>query len=131
MNNKTYTVTKPLKNQLPHCDNQWLDSVNMYLYHTTGGVNYYNNKTYPNGWYISFSPVHINKYDTYQTKSTIMFHKRSFKMLCNDAGRFSEKRFEKLKEELIKRKEKIVELYDNRKDQELFAYIQQNFMGIK
>lgn len=129
--NRRFEIVEPLKTQLPYENGKWLDHVEISLSHTTGGINYFNNKQYSAGWYLHFSPIHIEKHDTYQTKSTILFHDRSFKMFCNDASRFSEKRFEKLKEELIKRKEKIVELYDNHKDQELFTYIQQNFMGIK
>lgn len=129
--NKRFEVVEHLKTQIPFEKDKWLDHVEISLSHTTGGISYFNNKTYCAGWYLHFTPVYIEKHDEYQSKSTILFHERSFKIFCNDAGRFSTKRFEKLKEELMKRKEKIVELYDNRKDKELFAYIQQNFMGIK
>lgn len=129
--NKQFKIVEPIKTQIPYEKDKWLDHVEISLSHTTGGINYFNNKQYPAGWYLHFSPVHIEKHDTYETKSTVLFHDRSFKMLCNDAGRFSAKRFEKLKEELMKRKEKIVELYDNRQDKELFTYIQNTLGRIK
>ena len=43
MGNKTYTIIRPLKNQLPFGNNKWLDSIKMYLYHTTSGISYFNN----------------------------------------------------------------------------------------
>lgn len=131
MSNKSYTVTKSLKNQLPHCDSKWLDSVQMYLYHTTGGTSYFNNKEYPAGWYISFSPVHIEKYDTYQTTSTELFHKRAFKMFCNKASRFSAKRFEALKNCLDKNADYLAKLYDEQKDGELYSFVRDEFGEIK
>lgn len=129
--NKCFKIVEPIKTQIPYQKDAWLDHVEISLSHTTGGISYFNNKTYNAGWYLHFTPVYIEKHDTYQSKSTILFHDRSFKMLCNDASRFSAKRFEKLKEELMLRKDKIVELYDNRKDKELFSYIQSTLGRIK
>ena len=131
MSDKTFEIVKPLKNQLPHCNNKWLDSVKMYLYHTTGGVSYFNNQEYPAGWYISFSPVHIEKYDTYQTTSTELFHKRAFKMHCNDASRFSAKRFEKLSKLLEEHADEMAKLYDEQKDTELFVLVKSIFGEVK
>lgn len=129
--NRRFEIIEPLKTQIPFEKDKWLDHVEISLSHTTGGISYFNNKQYSAGWYLHFSPIHVENHDTYQSKSTILFHDRSFKMLCNDAGRFSAKRFEKLKEELMLRKNKIVELYDDHKDNELFIYIQNTLGRIK
>ena len=129
--NRRFEVIEPLNHQFPYENGKWLDSLEISLSHTTGGISYFNNKQYPAGWYLHFTPVYIEKHDNYNTKSTILFHERSFKMFCNDAGRFTEKRFNLLKCKLIQCKEKLTELYDNKKDAELYEYVQKHFMGVK
>ena len=131
MNNKHYSIIKPLTRQLPYGTDKWFETVKLHLFHSTGGINYLNGATQKAGWYLSFAPVHVEKYDTYETTSTELFHKRSFKMKCCDGARFSAKKLEKLSKILDKNVDKIVNLYDEQKDQVLYSYLISIFGDVK
>ena len=122
----TYNLTKPLENVVDD-----LDEVRVSLYHTTGGINYYSYKNEKAGWYLSFSPVHVERSDAFESQRTILFHERAFKMFCNESKRFSAQRLEKLSKILDEHIDLIVELYDNKEDEMLYQLIQSKFMGVK
>lgn len=131
MSDKSYKTTKPLKDQIVAGKDKFFDKVQISLSHTTTHINYYNNEMENAGWYLHFSPVSIQDHGTYQTTTTQLFHERSFKVLCNEASRFSQKRFEKLKKALDDHIDKIVELYDKNDNTNLFLLIKSVFSTIK
>ena len=97
MSDKRYEILKPLKNQI-YLDNKTiLETLEISLSHTLQHVNYYNYKEEKAGWYLHFSPIHVENHDGWQSRQTQLFHERSFKMFCNEASRFSKQRFDKLK----------------------------------
>lgn len=131
MSDKCYKITKPLKDQIAAGKNTFFDKVQISLSHTTAHMNYFNYKMENAGWYLHFSPVSIQDCGIYQTTTTQPLHERSFKILCNDASRFSQKRFEKLKKALDDHIDKIVELYDKNDNTNLFLLIKSVFSTIK
>lgn len=131
MSNERYEVLKPLKNQFYLNNNIALETLEISLSHNTKHVNYYNNKEEKAGWYLHFSPIHIEDHGSWHSKQTQLFHDRSFKVFCNEASRFSQKRFDKLKKVLDENIDKIVELYDNQENSKLFWFIQDKFGEIK
>lgn len=131
MSNNRYEITKQLKDQIAAGKDKFFDKVQISLSHTTTHMNYFNNKVENAGWYLHFSPVSVRNCGTYQTTTTQLFHERSFKILCNDASRFSQKRFEKLKKALDDHIDKIVELYDKNEDKNLFLLVKSVFSTIK
>lgn len=131
MSDKRYKITRQLKDQIANGKDKFFDKVQISLSHTTTHMNYFNNKVENAGWYLHFSPVSIQDYGTYQTTTTQPLHERSFKILCNDASRFSQKRFEKLKKALDAHVDKIVEFYDKNDDTNLFLLIKSVFSTIK
>ena len=70
-------------------------------------------------------------YEPYYSRSTILFHARSFKILCNEANRFSAKRLEKLSKVLADNADYLAKLYDEQKDAELYSFIKDKFGEIK
>ena len=131
MSDKRYEILKPLKNQI-YLDNKTiLETLEISLSHSTKHINYFNYKEEKAGWYLHFSPIHIENHDGWQSRQTQLFHDRSFKMFCNEASRFSKTRFEKLKKVLDENIDKIVELYDNQENSKLFWLIQEKFGEIK
>jgi len=131
MHSKYYTITKPLTKQLPYGTDKWFEDVQIRLFHSTGGINYINGAIQDAGWYLSFAPVHIEKHDTYETTSTELFHKRAFKMRCCDGARFSAKKLEKLSKILNENVDKIVKLYDDQLDLNLYSFITTLFGDVK
>ena len=131
MSDKRYEVLKPLKNQI-YLDNMTvLETLEISLSHSLKHVNYFNYKEEKTGWYLHFSPIHIENHDGWQSRQTQLFHERSFKIFCNEASRFSQKRFDKLKKVLDENIDKIVELYDNHENAQLFLFIQEKFGEVK
>lgn len=131
MSDKRYEILKPLKNQI-YLDNKTvLETLEISLAHNTKRVNYYNYKEEKAGWYLHFSPIHIETYDGWQSRQTQLFHDRSFKIFCNEASRFSKQRFDKLKKVLDENVDKITELYDNQENSKLFWLIQEKFGEVK
>lgn len=131
MSNKRYEILKPLKNQI-YLDNKTvLETLEISLSHNTKRVNYFCNKEEKAGWYLHFSPIHVENHNGWQSRQTQLFHERSFKMFCNEASRFSKVRFDKLKKVLDENIDKIVELYDNQENNQLFWFIQDKFGDVK
>lgn len=131
MSDKRYEILKPLKNQIYMNNSTVLETLEISLSHSLKNINYYNNQEEKSGWYLHFSPIHIETHDGWQSRQTQLFHDRSFKMFCNEASRFSQKRFDKLKKVLDENVDKIVELYDNQENSKLFWFINEKFGEIK
>lgn len=131
MSDKRYKILKPLKNQIYLNNNTVLETLEISLSHTLNHVNYFNYKEEKAGWYLHFSPIHVENKNGLQSKMTQLFHERSFKIFCNEASRFSKQRFDKLKKVLDENTDKIVELYDNQENNKLFLFIQEKFGEVK
>lgn len=131
MSDKRYEILKPLKNQIYLNNTTVLETLEISLSHSLKNINYYNNKEEKSGWYLHFSPIHVECHDGWQSRQTQLFHERSFKIFCNEASRFSQKRFDKLKKVLDENVDKIVEMYDNQENYKLFWFIQEKFGEIK
>lgn len=131
MSNKRYEILKPLKNQIYLDNTTVLEILEISLSHSTKHINYFNDKEEKSGWYLHFSPIHIENHDGWQSRQTQLFHERSFKMFCNKASRFSKQRFDKLKKILDENIDKIVELYDNQENSKLFWFIKEKFGEVK
>ena len=131
MSDKSYKILKPLKNQIYLNNNTVLETLEISLSHTLNHVNYFNYKEEKAGWYLHFSPIHVENKNGWQSKMTQLFHERSFKIFCNEASQFSKQRFDKLKKVLDENADKIVELYDNQENNKLFLFIQEKFEEVK
>lgn len=131
MSDKRYEILKPLKNQIYLDNNTVLETLEISLSHTLNHVNYFNYKEEKAGWYLHFSPIHVENKDGWQSRQTQLFHERSFKVFCNEASRFSKQRFDKLKKVLDENADNIVELYDNQENGKLFWLIQEKFGEVK
>lgn len=123
MSDKRYKIVRQLKNQIAAGNNRFFDKVQISLNHETKHINYFTYTEDPAGWYLHFSPVIIEDHGSYQATTTQLFHNKSFKIRCNEALRFSQKKFEKFKQILNDYGDKIAEYYDNNENEKLVSFV--------
>lgn len=77
------------------------------LYYNLGGINYFNYKTEPRGYYLSVKPVERTTKDGYITESYAMFS--GVKQLVKEVARKSAKSAEQAKQEAEKLEKTLIE----------------------
>jgi len=127
MSDKSFKIVRPLKTVL----SDDLDEVSITIYHSTGGTNFATYKQERCGWYINFSPVHVERKDGWESTRTILFHEMAFRIRCCDGERFSAKKLSKLADVLRNNIDTIVDIYEDKDKEMLYEFVQLKFRGVK
>lgn len=79
------------------------------LYYSLGGMNYFSGKSEPRGYYLSITPVNIKQEDGYAMVGYTMFS--GIKFLIEEATRKGQKKFQELDKRVRPKMELIANTY--------------------
>lgn len=100
-----------------------MDQVKISIDYSLGGYNNMTGQFNHRGYYLHFTPVKVNQFDTYSSEMTQLFHPKSYKMCICIVNRKSQKKQDELEAILKDNYRKMAELYEE-DDKKLYQFVQ-------